>query len=451
MGMYCKQLVQMIKTESAIQVRNLSKVYKVYSKPTDILKEVIFKKQTHREFWALRDVSFEVSRGEVVGLIGRNGAGKSTLLKILAGTLNYTHGDVKINGAVSAILELGSGFNREYTGRENIYMGGMVLGMKSSEIDRKIDEIIDFSELSKFIDQPFKTYSTGMAARLTFAVAISIDPDILIIDEALAVGDALFAEKCYKRIREIVEKGSTVFFCTHSVPTVIEICNSAMLLSNGELISRGSPRDVGYAYDKLLSEERRVALNSNIHAVHTLPSMNGNEANDVSVELDQTETGKKAEILGYEILNLQGIPVDTLYFSEEYIIRMKVACNVPIDNLGISFRIETPIGTVVYGLQTVTLGIKIPGKPNEVLVADFNFPCAIQSGTYILGGGVVEVFGQTNYEVLHVVRAALAFNVVGQTKFTGIADFKGSVRSILSERGSEYSIVFSSDTLREQL
>src|SRR5687767_4165579 len=240
---------------TAISVRGLSKRFRVYTSPVDVVKDVLRLPSKAHDFWSLKDVNFELARGEVVGVIGRNGAGKSTLLKILAGVLDATSGTVDVRGSVSAILELGTGFSPLYTGRENVYMGGTILGMSRREIDERLDWIIDFSELRDVIDQPFRTYSSGMKSRLTFATAVSIDPDIFIVDEALATGDAVFVHKCMGRIREICNSGSTVLFVSHSSHTVVELCDRAIWLKEGRVESMGPSLDVVRAYDYAVHDE----------------------------------------------------------------------------------------------------------------------------------------------------------------------------------------------------
>src|SRR6185312_15475254 len=245
-----------------IRVAGLAKRYEMYSQPSDRLKQMILPRMRRaarrqprayfKEFWALRGVSFDVFHGETVGIVGRNGSGKSTLLQMICGTIRPTLGDLVVDGRISALLELGAGFNPEFTGRENVLLSGLVYGISEAEIRAKYDEILEFSGIGQFIDQPVKTYSSGMYVRLAFAVAINVSPDILVVDEALAVGDEAFQRKCLARIEAIRDAGATVLFVSHSAGTVVELCDRAILLDQGEMLMQGTPKEVVTTYQKLL-------------------------------------------------------------------------------------------------------------------------------------------------------------------------------------------------------
>jgi lipopolysaccharide transport system ATP-binding protein len=243
-------------SKPAISVKNLNKCYQLYAQPIDRLKQFLWRgrRQYFREFWALRDVSFDIAKGEVLGIIGRNGAGKSTLLQLLCGTLNPTEGSVNVQGRIAALLELGSGFNPEFSGRENVYLSASILGLSQQEIDERFEAIVDFSGIRDFIDQPVKTYSSGMYVRLAFSVATSVDPDILIVDEALSVGDGEFARKSFDRIRAMKEAGKTILFCSHTLYQVEAFCDRVLWLDRGRLMNLGDPQDVVQCYSNILQD-----------------------------------------------------------------------------------------------------------------------------------------------------------------------------------------------------
>ena len=397
-------------SQTAIQINNLSKNFKLYPRPFDFFREMMGGKKRHQECWALKDLSLTVQKGEVLGIIGRNGAGKSTLLKILAGTLDRSAGDIEVRGRVSAILELGTGFHPEYTGRENITMGGMCLGMTKAEVDQKLDRIVDFSELRAVIDHPFRTYSTGMQARLTFATAISVDPDILIIDEALAVGDILFQEKCFRRIRDITAAGATVLFVTHSLSTIYDLCSRAVLLHEGRMISAGAPRQVGYAYERLLGEARAGKKES------------GGPA------------GLKAEILEVGLLNRERVGVSTLHHGEDYLIHIRCLCRGDFPSLSLGFRIQRPNGQIVYGTSTILTGDPVKGKSGEVVEAFFSLPCVLASGEYLLGAGVARMKDETDFEVMHTLNDSCTFAVISNGRFQGDVDLQSKCVGIVYEK-----------------
>jgi len=398
-----KVIVESVTDESiAIEVKDLSKVFKLYNRPSDMIREFITGSSYHSEYKALQNISFTLKHGEVVGVLGRNGAGKSTLLKIIAGVLDYDDGSYSVNGRVAALLELGSGFSPEYTGRDNIVFGGMCLGMKKEEILAKVDSIIEFSELEDVIDQPFKTYSTGVKARLTFATAISVEAEILIIDEALSVGDALFSEKCFKRIKEIAASGVTIFFVTHSLGQVYELCNRALLLDTGKLVCDGLPRFVGHEYEALLARDRSKKAGKNLQ--QTVLSR-GNLDASATKNID-------AYVKQIALTDEEGDVVTTMHYGETYGVFLQIHYNKDIPRAGVSFRLETPSGLVVFGDATSLQGINIVGKEGEVKNYVFKFRNVLAPGQYLIGGGVVEVFDDS-FNILHVIRGDALLAAVG--------------------------------------
>lgn len=345
---------------SAISVKNVTKIYKLYDKPLDRLKESInpFHKKYHEPFFALNNVSFEIEKGETVGIIGTNGSGKSTILKIITGVLQQTTGEVKIQGNVSALLELGAGFDMEYTGIENIYMNGAVLGYSEEEMSRKKNEILEFADIGDFVYQPVKTYSSGMLVRLAFALAINVEPEILIIDEALAVGDAFFQAKCFHKLEEIKEKGTTILFVSHDIVSVKKLCSRAVWLDRGNLREIGDAKEVCEKYLSMQIEEQNREMAKLVETM-TLENtvdeiIQGDKKMFRAVNLNQSievSGTKQGEILSFYIKNENDKEVTVLETKKRYVFGMLVRFNQNLENVLFGFEMENVRGVKLFSVN----------------------------------------------------------------------------------------------------
>ncbi|MCF5140746.1 ATP-binding cassette domain-containing protein [Pseudomonas sp. PA-6-1D] len=436
----------------AIKVSGVSKCFHIYDNPRDRFLQMFNgrRKQYFREFWALRDVSFAVRKGETVGIIGRNGSGKSTLLQIICGTLTPTSGDVQTSGRVAALLELGSGFNPDFSGRENVYMNAAVLGLSREETDARFSEIEAFAEIGNFIDQPVKTYSSGMMVRLAFAVAINVDPQILIVDEALSVGDELFQRKCFARIEAIKANGATILFVSHSGSAIVELCDRAILLDNGDKLTEGTPKSVIGKYQKLLYapsekiESIRAAVSSEGDvALLTLNSMSEPAQSSASKShVDEVEEFYDPHLISksefaYEshgavihlprIVDLAGEPVNCLKRGRTYRYTYKVEFAVAATGVRFGMMIKTLAGVELGGAATALNPQDAISyvSAGTVIQVEFAFECNLNPGTYFVNAGVLGAIkeGET---YLHRLLDACLFRVLPVTEqlATGVIDFK---------------------------
>jgi len=412
-----------IHQDSAIYAKGLRKAYKIYASPIDRALESFRGGIRHTERVALDNVDLELKRGEVVGILGRNGAGKSTLLKIVAKTLEKTSGELDVNGRVTAILELGTGFHPEYSGRENIYMGGLCLGMTRSEIDAKIDEIIDFSELRDVIDDPFKTYSTGMQARLTFSTAISVDPDILIVDEALSVGDARFQMKCFAWLQDLREKDATILIVSHDTNTITTFCDRALILEDGKVYAEGDAKEVSELYQNMLFG--RKSVNNNLEGLGAENSADGNDGNDedqagvdaanvpdgdIHQETARYGTGE-AELLDWGLFNEAEERISVIETGSKVRFSMTLKCKTDIAGLSYGFAIKNTKGTVLWGITNLSYA----NKGTSALVGDtlnINAHCTLwlNAGDYFVTLGAAHV---ENGDKIDFVEDGIHFKVTG--------------------------------------
>ncbi|MBW6521014.1 MAG: ABC transporter ATP-binding protein [Desulfoarculaceae bacterium] len=447
--------------EIAIRIENLSKCYQIYATPRDRLKQFVLPplsqmmgktpKQYFGEFRALNDVSFEVKKGETVGIIGRNGSGKSTLLQMICGTLNPTSGSIQTTGRIAALLELGSGFNPEFTGRENVYMNASVLGLSNEEIDARFEDIAAFADIGEFIEQPVKTYSSGMMVRLAFAVAINVDPEILIVDEALSVGDELFQRKCFSRIESIRANGATILFVSHSGGTIVELCDRAVLMEAGEKLTVGLPKQIVGRYQKLLyaPADKRDAIREQIRradeqvvesasAAVKDPSSKDHAPIKHEQELQESfdPNLKPSSTIEYEsdgayiespaVLTLAGEQVNNLVRKKTYRYTYTVQFTKSASNVRFGMLIKTTSGLELGGGASASsardsLSYVEAGSSYRV---EFLFRCALNPGVYFLNAGVNgNVDGSETY--LHRLIDISMFRVQPDTEnlATGIVDF----------------------------
>ena len=438
-------------SEIAIKVDSLSKCYQIYEKPRDRLMQMLMRgrRQYYREFWAVKDISFEVKKGETVGIVGRNGSGKSTLLQMICGTLNPTGGSIQANGRIAALLELGSGFNPEFTGRENVYLNAAVLGLTKEDTEARFDDILEFAEIGDFIDQPVKTYSSGMLVRLAFSVAINVDPQILVVDEALSVGDELFQRKCFSRIEAIKESGATILFVSHSGATIIDLCDRAVLIDSGELLSIGSPKTIVGRYQKLLyaSAEKRELIRKQIQAPdHSVNAKVDGHAHEEKGERREEEgsalkesfdpslrptstieyASNGATIESPVILSPSGERLNNLLRNKTYRYTYRVAFNNTATNVRFGMLIKTMTGIEIGGAHTanqISAGIPVV-EGGQVFQVEFEFRCRLNPGVYFLNAGVTGcVDGTDTY--LHRLLDIEMFRVLPDSTSlaTAIVDF----------------------------
>ena len=440
--------------ENAITVKDVTKIYKLYDKPIDRLKEALnpFHKEYHKKFYALNNLSFEVKKGETVGIIGTNGSGKSTILKIITGVLTPTTGEVEVNGVISALLELGAGFNMDYTGIENIYMNGTMMGFSKKEMDAKLQEILDFADIGDFVYQPVKTYSSGMFVRLAFALAINVEPEILIVDEALSVGDVFFQSKCYRRMEEIRQKGTTILMVTHDMGSIIKYCDKVVLLNKGNFVAEGAPGHMVDLYKKILAGQMEgleaakdvdsdlsgeTAEKEQKEKTYQLP--HGKLMKDsLTINSNRTEYGDgRAEIYDLGLFDQRGNLTNLLLKGEEFTIKEKIRFAAPIQSPIFTYTIKDKKGTDLTGTNTMFEGTDIkPVKAGDEYEVSFTQKMTLQGGEYLLSMSCTG-FEQGEHTVYHRLYDVANITVISNKNTVGVYDMESAVQAVKIERNHD--------------
>ncbi|MCI8982691.1 MAG: ABC transporter ATP-binding protein [Hungatella sp.] len=431
--------------ENAIRVTNVTKVYKMYEKPIDRLKESLHPrhKEYHKKFYALNNISFNVGKGETVGIIGTNGSGKSTILKIITGVLSPTDGFVEVEGTISALLELGAGFNSDYTGIENIYMNGTMMGFSRKEMDGKLQDILDFADIGDFVYQPVKTYSSGMFVRLAFALAINVEPEILIVDEALSVGDVFFQSKCYRRMEEIREKGTTILMVTHDMGSIIKYCDRVVLLNKGNFVAQGEPGHMVDLYKKILAnqmdslEEELEEMNDfsgEQEQGHQKDKAHGHTEGlmkeRLTINANRTEYGDgRAEIYDLGLFDQRGNLTNLLLKGENFTIKEKIRFNARLESPIFTYTIKDKKGTDLSGTNTMYEGADIrPVGPGDEYEVSFTQKMTLQGGEYLLSMSCTG-FEMGEHVVYHRLYDVANITVISNKNTVGVYDMESAVEA----------------------
>lgn len=419
----------------AIEVKDVQKIYKLYDKPKDRMKDAFGlgkNKKLYKPHYALKGVSMNIYKGETVGIIGTNGSGKSTILKIITGVLNPTAGEVKISGRISALLELGAGFNMEYNGVENVYLNGTMMGFSDQEIGEKLPAILEFADIGDYVYQPVKTYSSGMFVRLAFAVAINIEPEILIVDEALSVGDVFFQAKCYHKFEEFKEMGKTIVFVSHDLSSISKYCDRVFLLNKGTLLGEGGPKEMIDAYKRVLVGQYELPdrqENAELLEDSELRSAAASAAgrtDAVNPELLEYGT-KQAEILEYYVTDDAGVKTSAVLKGSEYTLHMKVRINEDLPAPIFAFSIKNVQGTEITGTNSmIEKSFLDLGKAGQIKDITFTQRMTLQGGEYLISMGVTGYNGD-KFEVYHRLYDAVNITVVSDKNTVGYYDCESQV------------------------
>jgi lipopolysaccharide transport system ATP-binding protein len=408
---------------TALHVENVSKQYRTYARPSDRLKELLSRGhlRRHKEFWALRDITIDLEKGTTVGIVGPNGCGKSTLLQIIAGTLEPTYGSVWHQGRIAALLELGAGFDPEFSGVENVFMNASLFGLSKRDTQQIFPSIERFAEIGEFLHQPVKTYSSGMYVRLAFAIAASIDPEILLVDEALAVGDAVFQHRCLRRLQELHERGTTILFVSHDLAAVRALCSRAILLNAGHLVEDGRPSDVLNGYQKIIMARERAYEESSIASATGFAAESGGSR--PPLKFTYRHGNGRAEILAAELTDAGRRPIEIVETGEPIIVRVIVHAAERLDDVVVGFLIRNRHDISAYGTNTQEQEIELGAlSAGDVFEVTFSFKCWLGIDNYSISCAV----HSREQEAYDWLEGVCFFRVIGPTRTEGIANLNAT-------------------------